>query len=150
MYGLVNLVRHYPACYIEKAAELAKDNGLRSSRALRRIVESMAAEAQERKARQSDDLTQDHPLIRSGEDYAAFWNQHAARAASPPGPVPSEIISSRSPIISREQLPQIWRQASWLKVIEVFGLSVDDKRRSRDDEIGSNHRLRQIRRPRCT
>ena len=135
MYGLVNLVRHYPACYIEKAAELAKDNGLRSSRALRRIVESMAAEAQERKARQSDDLTQDHPLIRSGEDYAAFWNQHAARAASPPGPVPSEIISSRSPIISREQLPQIWRQASWLKVIEVFGLSVDDKRRSRDDEI---------------
>ena len=27
MYGLVNLVRHYPACYVEKAAELAKDNG---------------------------------------------------------------------------------------------------------------------------
>jgi len=64
MYGLVNLVRHYPACYIEKAALLAKENGLRSSKALRRMVESMAAEAQDRKAKRSDELTQDHPLIR--------------------------------------------------------------------------------------
>ena len=46
-----------------------------------------------------------------------------------------KIISSGSPIISREDLPRIWQQASWLKVIEVFGLIVDDKRRSRDDEI---------------
>ena len=37
--------------------------------------------------------------------------------------------------ICREQLPQIWQQASWLKVIEVFHLSVDHKRRRRDDEI---------------
>jgi transposase/5S rRNA maturation endonuclease (ribonuclease M5) len=135
MYGLVNLVRHYPACYVEKAAELAKDNGLRSSKALRRMVESMAAEAQERKAEQSDDLTQDHPLIRSGEDYAAFWDQHAAHADSPVGPVHKKIISSRFAIVSREDLPQIWQKASWLKVIEVFGLIVDNKRRSRDDEI---------------
>jgi transposase/5S rRNA maturation endonuclease (ribonuclease M5) len=135
MYGLVNLVRHYPACYIEKAALLAKDNGLRSSKALRRMVESMAAEAQERKAQPSDELTQDHPLIRSGEDYAAFWDQHAAQAPSPAGPVPIKISSSSSPVISREDFSQIWQQASWFKVIEVFGLMVDDKRRSRDDEI---------------
>ena len=42
MYGLVNLVRHYPARYVEKAAELAKENGLKSSKALRPIVERMA------------------------------------------------------------------------------------------------------------
>jgi hypothetical protein len=87
MYGLVNLVRHYPAGYVEKAAELAKHNGLRSSKALRRMVESMAAEARERKAEPSEELTQEHPLIRSGEDYAAFWDQHAAQAAPEAGAV---------------------------------------------------------------
>lgn len=126
MYGLVNLVRHYPAGTVEKAAELAKDNGLRSSKALRRMVESMAAEVGETKVEPSEGLTQDHPLIRSGEDYAAFWDKHAAQAAPEAG---------AGPIIRREQLPQIWRQASWLKVIEVFQLSVDHKRRRRDDEI---------------
>ena len=126
MYGLVNLVRHYPAGTVEKAAELARHNGLRSSKALRRMVESMAAEVGERKVEPSEGLTQDHPLIRSGEDYAAFWDQHAAQAAPEAG---------AGPIIRREQLPQIWRQASWLKVIEVFHLSVDHKRRHRDDEI---------------
>ena len=126
MYGLVNLVRHYPAGTVEKAAELAKGNGLRSSKALRRMVESMAAEVGERKVEPSKGLTQNHPLNRSGEDYAAFWDKHAAQAAPETGV---------SPIIRREQLPQIWRQASWLKVIEVFQLSVDHKRRRRDDEI---------------
>jgi transposase len=135
MYGLVNLVRHYPARFVEKAALLAMDNGLRSSKALRRMVESMVAEAEEKKAEQSDKLTQNHPLIRSGEDYAAFWEQHAASEVSPTRPVQLKIIPSSSPVITREHLPQIWQQSSWLKVIEVFGLSVDDKRRSRDDEI---------------
>ena len=135
MYGLVNLVRHYPACCVEKAAELAKENGLRSSKAVRRMVESMAAEAEERKAEQSRDLTQDHPLIRSGKDYAAFFNRHAAQAAPTAEPVPRKVTPCGFPIIRREQLPQIWQQASWLKVIEAFDLTVDNKRRGRDDEI---------------
>jgi transposase/5S rRNA maturation endonuclease (ribonuclease M5) len=131
MYGLINLVRHYPARYVEKAAELAKGNGLKSSKALRRMVESMAAEADEMKAEESG-LTQEHPLIRSGEDYGAFWDQHAVGGAEP---VAKNITSSGSGIISREQLPQIWQQASWLRVIDRFHLTVEDKRRSRDDEI---------------
>ena len=53
MYGLINLVRHYPARYVENAAELAEANGLNSSKALRRMVESMVAEADERKAESS-------------------------------------------------------------------------------------------------
>jgi transposase/5S rRNA maturation endonuclease (ribonuclease M5) len=129
MYGLVNLVRHYPAPYVEKAAELAKANGLKSSKAVRRMVESMAAEADERKA-DSSGLTQEHPLIRSGEDYAAFWEQHAVGASSPEKP-----ILSKSKNIFREQLPRVWEQANWMEVIRVFDLEVDPKRSRRDDEI---------------
>lgn len=134
MYGLINLVRHYPARYVEKAAELAKANGLKSSRALRRIVESMAAEADERKTEPSR-LTQNHPLIQSGEDYSAFWQHHAAGGSHPEEPVPENIIFPESKTISREQLSQIWQEASWLRVIEVFDLAVDHKRGRRDDEI---------------
>ena len=122
MYGLVNLVRHYPAKYVEKAAELGLANGLKSSKAMRRIVESMASEADERKADVSD-LTQEHPLIRSGEDYAAFWETHAS----------GETSSSRT--ISPEPLKHIAHQANWLKVIDVFGLEVDPNRSRRDDDI---------------
>jgi hypothetical protein len=134
MYALVNLVRHYAACHVEKAAEAAKRNGLRSSKAIRRIVESMAAEAAERKAEGAGHLTQEHALIRPGEDYAAFWDQHAAQAEPPAPPVAQKpVVQSRS--IDPEQLREVWQQANWRKVIEVFQLSVDPERRSRDDEI---------------
>jgi transposase/5S rRNA maturation endonuclease (ribonuclease M5) len=136
MYALVNLVRHYAACHVEKAAEVAKRNGLRSSKAIRRIVESMAAEGRERKAEEGGRLTQEHALIRPGEDYAAFWDQHAAQAELPVPPVPKETtLVPESPSINRQQLREVWQQASWRKVIEVFQLSVDHQRRSRDDEI---------------
>jgi transposase/5S rRNA maturation endonuclease (ribonuclease M5) len=136
MYALVNLVRHYAAWHVEKAAEVAKRNGLRSSKAIRRIVESMAAEDREQKAEQAGRLTQEHALIRPGEDYAAFWDQHAAQAELPVPPVPTGTTLVReSPSINRQQLREVWQQASWRKVIEVFQLSVDHQRRSRDDEI---------------
>ena len=138
MYGLINLVRHYRVRHVEKAAYLAKRNGLRSLKALRRMVESMAAEADESKAESHetrDGLTQTHPLIRSGQDYGAFWDQHAAEGVRPAEPASAHIISTGSPPICREHLPQIWKQASWLRVIEVFDLTVDNQRRRRDDEI---------------
>ena len=119
MYGLINLVRHYPARYVEKAAELAKANGLKSSKALRRMVERMADDE-----RKTEQLTQDHPLIRPGEDYAIFWNQHAAGGSSRP------IVTE-----SRVQQSRVWEQASWLEVIRVFDLEMDHKRSRRDDEI---------------
>jgi transposase/5S rRNA maturation endonuclease (ribonuclease M5) len=134
MYGLINLVRHYPARYVEKAAELAKANDLKSSKALRRMVESMAAEADDRKAEPSG-LTQDHPLIRSGKDYAAFWDQHAVEGLPSEKPMPANVISSEPNIISLEQLHQVWKQANWLRVIEAFDLEVDHNRSRRDDEI---------------
>ena len=136
MYALVNLVRHYAACHVEQAAEVAQSNGLRSSKAIRRIVESMAAEAAEPKTEAAGRrLTQEHALIRPGEDYAAFWDQYAAQAESPEPPVPQHTIGSEPRLIDRQQLREVWQQASWRKVIETFQLSVDPQRRSRDDEI---------------
>jgi transposase len=135
MYALVNLVRHHAACHVEKAAEVAKSNGLRSSKAIRRIVESMAAEAGERKAEESGDLTQEHALIRPGEDYAAFWDQHAAQAGDPAMPVSARTVTAESRRINRQQLREVWQLASWRKVIEVFQLNIDQQRRGRDDEI---------------
>jgi transposase/5S rRNA maturation endonuclease (ribonuclease M5) len=136
MYGLVNLVRHYPARHVEKAAQVAEANGLRSSKAIRRMVESIAAEADETGAPKGrDELTQDHPLIRAGEDYAAFWKQHAAQGPAPKQPVGQSTCSNGSAIIPWDNLAQVWRRASWLRVIEAFDLQVDSKRRCRDDEI---------------
>ena len=110
MYGLVNLVRHFPARHVEKAAEVAKRNRLRSSKAIRRMVESIAAEADETEsAQERDELTQNHPLIRSGEDYAAFWKQHAAQATVPEQTVEYTLCSSGSAIVTRENLAQIWQ-----------------------------------------
>lgn len=135
MYALVNLVRHYAAGHVEKAAAVAKRNGLRSSKAIRRIVESMAAEAAERKTEAAGPLTQEHALIRPGEDYAAFWDQHAAQAEPPAAADPQKTIASESRVINRQQLREVWQQASWRKVIEAFQLSIDHQRRNREDEI---------------
>ncbi len=135
MYALVNMVRHYEACLVEKAADIAKRNGLTSSKAIRRIVASMAAEDRERKSEQQPGLTQEHALIRPGEDYAAFWNQYAAQADVPAPPVSKETLTPQPGVLSRQELREVWQQASWRKVIEVFALSVDLQRRSRDDEI---------------
>jgi transposase/5S rRNA maturation endonuclease (ribonuclease M5) len=135
MYGLINLVRHYRGCYVEKAAELALINDLKSSKALRRMVESIAAEAEEKSVEASGELTQEHPLIRSGQDYATFWNQHAVEASPVPKPSTKDIIPCEKQVITQEQFPKIWQQASWLRVIEYFHLTVDNKRRRRDHEI---------------
>jgi len=132
MYGLVNLVRQYPARHVEQAARVAEANGLKSSKAIRRMVEAIAAEADETQpAKEGDELIQKHRLIRPAEDYEAFWKQHAARASVPD----KSASSSQSTIIPWQDLGQVWRQASWLRVIEAFGLQVDSKRRCRDDEI---------------
>jgi len=136
MYGLVNLVRHYPAQHIEKAAEVAKRNGLTSSKALRRMVESTAAQADETEsAQRRNELTQEHSSIRAGEDYGAFWKQHAFQATAPEEAVGGNVASGGSEIVSWDNVAQVWQRASWLRVVEVFDLQVDSNRRRRDDEI---------------
>jgi 5S rRNA maturation endonuclease (ribonuclease M5) len=99
-------------------------------------VESFAAQADETEPAQGrNELTQEHPLIRAGEDYGAFWKQHAAQATAPEQAVGGTVFSAGSAIVSWDNLAQVWQRASWLRVIEVFDLQVDSKRRRRDDEI---------------
>lgn len=129
MYGIVNLARHYEASHIEQAAIEALKVGLRSYKSIRRLVEGIAERDNKEKEVASSPLTQDHKLIRPPEDYSAFWRKHAAQRQ----------ISSDQPkgrfVMPHERLPEIWQNGDWQRVIEVFGLEVDEKRRSRSDEI---------------
>ena len=137
MQGIVNLVRHYEACYIEEAAIKAIKVDLRNYKYIRNLVKTLAENNQREKEKDSDRLIQEHKLIRPPEDYAAFWEQHAAQTeVGEQSPAGSERVREKSHfIMPREQLPKIWQSASWEKVIEVFGLEVDEKRHSKPEEI---------------
>lgn len=137
MQGIVNLVRHYEACYVEEAATKAIKVDLRNYKSIRNLVKTLAENNKWENEKDSDRLIQEHKLIRPPEDYAAFWEQHAAQTeVGEQSPAGSEGVREKSRfIMPREQLPKIWQMASWEKVIEVFGLEVDEKRHSKPDEI---------------
>jgi transposase len=135
MQGIVNLARHYEACYIEEAATKAIKVDLRNYKSIRNLVKTLAEKEKGEKERDSNSLIQEHKLIRPPEDYAAFWEQHAAQTAvCEQSPAESEREKSRF-VMPREQLPKIWQSASWEKVIEVFGLEIDEKRCSKPEEV---------------
>lgn len=94
----------------------------------------MAAEDRERKAEAAAGLTQEHALIRPGEDYAAFWNQHAAQADLPLPASGEPSVSELKPV-NQQPLHEVWQHADWRKVIEVFQLSIDHARKNREEEI---------------
>jgi transposase len=125
MQGIVNLARHYEARHIEDGCRMAVQMDLRSYRSVRKLVENKAEKAKNEKDAEDELITQTHRLIRSGADYGSFWRQHASQGETPKGAVK----------ISRENLPQIWRNANWGKVIEVFNLEVGQGRRNNPDEI---------------
>jgi len=112
MQGIVNLARKYKADCIESAAETAVQNGLRSYKAFCRLVEAKS----ENDAGDKSPITQDHQLIRPSGDYGAFFDQFAAKND-----------------VSHETLPQVWQNADWLKVIEVFGL--EPQKQGKTDEV---------------
>ena len=137
MQGIVNLVRHYEACYVEEAATKAIKVDLRNYKSIRNLVKTLAENNKGEKEKDSDSLIQEHKLIRPPEDYAAFWEQHAAQTeVCEQSPAGSEKVRDKSRfVMPREQLPKIWQSASWEKVIEVFGLAIDGKRRSKPEEV---------------
>jgi len=137
MQGIVSLARHYEACYIEEAAIKAIKVDLRNYKSIRNLVKILAENNKGEKERDSDSLIQEHKLIRPPEDYAAFWEQHAAQTeVGEQSPVESERGREKSRfVMPKEQLPKIWQSASWEKVIDVFGLEVEEKRRSKPEEI---------------
>ncbi len=78
MRGIIALARKHRADHIEQAAKIALDRGLRSSRIIRKLVESIAEADLAKKEKTSSALTQEHSLIRSPQDYALFFETHAA------------------------------------------------------------------------
>jgi len=82
MRGIVDLARKFKACHIEQAAQLAVSKGLRKCRVIRRLVQDIS-KLQKPVMQPSDEtLTQQHQLIRPPEDYALFFEQHAAGTKS--------------------------------------------------------------------
>ena len=76
MQGIVALARKHCAVHIEQAARMALERGLSSSRIIRKLVEDLDKATTPEKS--SDELTQEHSLIRSPQDYALFFETHAA------------------------------------------------------------------------
>ena len=76
MQGIVALARKHCAAHIEQVARIALERGLSSSRIIRRLVEDLDKRTNPEKF--PDDLTQEHSLIRSPQDYALFFETHAA------------------------------------------------------------------------
>jgi transposase len=76
MQGIVALARKHCAVHIEQAARMAFDRGISSSRIIRKLVEDLDKRTTPEKS--SDELTQEHSLIRSPQDYALFFETHAA------------------------------------------------------------------------
>jgi len=138
MYGIVNLARHYERCDIEKAAMMAVKVSLRNYHSIRKLVEKIAESNKKEKAVESEPLSQDHKLIRPPKDYAAFWKEHAAQTEISSEDSIEESNTMRPKgrfVMPREKLPEIWQNANWERVIEVFGLEVDNKRRCKSDEM---------------
>ncbi len=117
MQGVVNMARKHEADCIESAAKKAVEMGLRSYKSFRRLVEARQStnntEAQSR-------ICQEHKLIRPSSDYGAFFDKFAAMAEN-------------DVVLSRENLPRVWQNADWLKVIKVFGLEL--QKQGKNDEV---------------
>jgi hypothetical protein len=138
MYGIVNLARQYESRDIEQAAMMAVKAGLLSYRSVRKLVEKIAERRKAEKGMEPNALRQDHKLIRPPEDYALFWKEHAAKTGITSNASGEELSPMRPKgrfVMQREKLPEIWQNANWERVIEVFGLEVDQKRRCKSDEI---------------
>lgn len=121
MQGVVNMARRYEACHIEQAALEAIKSGVRSYKIFRRIVEIKQTQASPEKTPTAGEVHQEHTLIRPGSEYGEFFEHHAATAGTQTGPS-----------ITREQLPLAWQNASWAKVIDVFGLEAMRRDASHD------------------
>jgi transposase len=79
LYGLANLVRHYPCARIEAACARLLEAQIFSYAALKRVLERQSAE---NPAQHSLQLTQSGAHVRPLTDYQSFWETHS-RTHSP-------------------------------------------------------------------
>jgi len=78
MRGIIDLARNHKTAHIEQAARIALEKGISKCRVIRRIVSDIAKMEKAGSASNTVGLTQIHRLIRSPEDYALFFETHAA------------------------------------------------------------------------
>ena len=115
MQGIVNLARKYEAGCIESAAEKAVEMGLRSYKSFCRLVEARKVS---NNTEAKSPISQEHKLIRPSSDYGAFFDKFAAK---------------NDAVVTRENLPRVWQNADWLKVVEVFDLEI--QKQAKNDEV---------------
>lgn len=117
MQGIVNLARKHEAANIESAAKEAVERGLRSYKSFCRLVETQKSSAD---AKTKNPISQQHKLIRPSNDYGEFFNKFAAQA-------------DNDRMLSKGDLPQIWQNADWLKVMAAFDL--EPQNHMKNDEV---------------
>ncbi|MGA3282780.1 MAG: IS21 family transposase [Smithella sp.] len=78
MQGIVALARRHCAVHIEQAARMALERGIYTCKTIRKLVAGIAGANLAGKEKASAEFTQEHSLIRSPQDYALFFETHAA------------------------------------------------------------------------
>jgi hypothetical protein len=87
LWGIVSLARRYPRRLIDTACAMALDNGVMSYAHIRALTERLLAEALaaiDAPLQGELALTQHHPLIREGDDYADLFTLGAQTSADLP------------------------------------------------------------------
>lgn len=93
LWGIVSLARRYPRSLIDQACALAQQDGVTSYKAIHALTERLLANtlaALDAPVQGELALTQDHPLIRNGDDYADLFTLGALQSAALPT-TPEEI-----------------------------------------------------------
>jgi len=87
LWGIVGLVRRYPRRLIDQACAIALRDGVRSYKQIKVLTERLLNEtlaAIDSPIQGELVLTQDHPLIRGGDDYADLFTLGAQQSAALP------------------------------------------------------------------
>jgi transposase len=87
LWGIVGLARRYPRRIVEEACQRALHDGVESYKVIKALSERLMAEALEHLDAPVQGeliLTQHHPLIRDGEDYADLFTLGAQQSACLP------------------------------------------------------------------
>ena len=93
LWGIVSLARRYPRSLIDQACAMALQDGVTSYKAIHALTERLLATALatlDAPVQGELALTQDHPLIRNGDDYADLFTLGALQSAALPT-TPEEI-----------------------------------------------------------
>ncbi len=87
LWGIVSLVKRYPRSLIDQACTMALQDGVTSYKRIQALTERLLTEALtilDAPIQGELALTQDHPLIRNGDEYADLFTLGASQSAALP------------------------------------------------------------------